>query len=811
MKLHDALQSASIAARSLFIKSPGFSAVAVLILALGIGANTAVFSVLNAVVLRPLSVPGANRLVNLAWEGEDYLQANVSALKLNHWREFTHSFDAMATWQRTTVGLTEATQVRPVDALYVNGDLLGVLGYVPLRGRAFGATEFEFDGPRVALISHSLWTTRFAGTEDLSRLSIRVDEGLHSVVGVLPEAFQFPYEEGQVDVVMPFGINPDPQNVAEDWPVIARLSAGVSLEEAEAEVASLFPAFHSSYPGQVYDGDRGMRVASYQELYVREGSRPIWMLLAATAFVLLIACANIANLFLARAEKRRPEIAIRTALGATRRQIVALVLLESALVAAVAAAVGLALATGLTRVLVDLAPTALPGMESVRLDVRVLLFTLAATSGTAVALGALTALPTLGPSANGLRVARHRPPGASGRAGLLVTQSALSTVLLIGSGLLVTTLLGLSRVDPGFDADRLVAVRFPVTPEAYQSSLDLWQFQTQVLESADALPSVDAMAGVSSAPFERGINTPISVVGSESPSTVEWRAITPGYFSALDAELLAGRRIAASDVPGGAPIAVVNSAFARRFFPGGNSVGQLVTIGLSRPGAPEPSVVRIVGVVSDLNEVSLRTAARSTIYVPQSQAPDYLAMLRGTMPVFLVRLSPGRARDTGALAGLDRLLQAIDPTLPNVQLVAVAETLAASLSRERFGAALLSVLAALALALTAMGVYAVQAYAVRTRRREIGIRIALGAERRDVSRLVVRQGVTPVVVGVGVGTVGAVALVRLMSNYLWGVEPTDPTTYALAGGALVFVATVASWMPARDASRLHPIETLQSD
>ena len=800
------------AARSLFLRSPSFTATAVLTLALGIGANTAVFSVLDAVLLRPLPVPAADRLTHLAWEGDEYLQANVSALKFAHWHDHTGSFEAVATWRRTTVALEWGEETQAATVLHATSALLDVLGYAPFRGRSFVAREAS-DESSVALISRELWLTRLAGREDISGTDLRVDGRSYTVLGVLPADFQFPYEEGVIDLILPLAVTPDPENVAEDWPVIARLRTGVSLDQARTEVVSLNPGFRSSHPNQVYEGDRGMTVATYGELYVRDGSRPIWLLMGATAFILLIACSNIASLFLARGEQRRSQMALRSALGAGRPRIVGLVFAESALIASIAAIAGLLMASALVGLLVDLAPTRLPGLADVRVDVRVLFFTLVAAAGTTLLFGTIAAIPATRTDVGDLLrgTGRILASGGRGRRGLVVGQAALSTVLLIGAGLLVSTLFSLSRVDPGFESDRLFAIKIPAKPDSYQTSEQFAALQAAVLLRTQSLPRLRSLAGASNVPLERGLNTPISTERSPSPTTVEWRAVSPGYFETLEIEVLEGRVVARTDRPGGIPVAVVNEAFARSLFPGEAALGRRVTIGRDRPGQPDPTVVEIVGVVGDVHEISLRAGPRRTIYVPQAQAPDHLSLLRGSMPVFLARLNGSENSDPMFATEFGRILTSVDPSLPYPDITPVRSILAASLARERFWALLLTTLALLALLLTSVGVYGVQTYAVRRRRHEIGLRLALGARAQRVGRMVVQQGLAPVILGTALGIAMAAGLVRLIRSYLWGVEPSDPTAYLLAVSILVTVALIASWIPARIATRLDPIETLRGE
>jgi putative ABC transport system permease protein len=619
-----------------------------------------------------------------------------------------------------------------------------------------------------------------------------------------------------VEVIRPLELTVDPNDIAEDWPTIARLGDEVTRAQAQAEVASLIEPFRTAYPNQVGEQDRGMTLATFSELYVNVTvRRALWIMMGAVSLVLLIACANVANLFLARAARRRAEIALRTALGASRARITRLVLTESVLVALVAGALGLLLGTWVIRVLVALTPTEVPRMDSIGLDWRVTLFTFLISLVTSVVFGGAAAWPA----------ARHRiaevlkesPRGSSRRSrmrqGLLVAQASLSMVLLVGAGLLIVTLIGLTRVDRGFESEGLVAVRLPSKPAGYETSQQLWELERRVIEQVKGASSMASIAGASSLPLERGINTPMSIAGRpDTFGSVEWRAVTPGYFQTLGIALRTGRVFEEDDTAAGAPVAIVNESFARRYFNGENPIGARIDVG-GVPGKRIDTVsagmhVEIVGVVGDIREVSLRTEPRRTMYVPQAQASTRLSNLRGTMPVFIAR---GRVPG----APVDRVvvdaLRAVDPGLPRPEVFPLDDVVARSLAQERFGAALLSALATLALALTALGIYGVLGYTIQQRRREIGIRMALGASGPQVARLVMMQAIAPVILGVLLGILGSIGLSRVITGFLWGVTPTDPATLVTMTAVLLGVAVAAGWLPAREAASVDPVTTLNCE
>jgi putative ABC transport system permease protein len=387
-------------------------------------------------------------------------------------------------------------------------------------------------------------------------------------------------------------------------------------------------------------------------------------------------------------------------------------------------------------------------------------------------------------------------------------------VLLVGAGLLVATLIGLTRVDPGFDTNDLVAVRLASKPAGYDTAHDLWDFEQQVMHQLEGSPVIASIAGASSLPLERGINTPMAIGGrADARGTVEWRAVTPGYFQTLGIPLLMGRTFENTDIAGGAPVAIVNEAFARRYFGSQGAIGERIEVGRRVDGKwTDPSLtgpgVEIIGVVADIREVSLRAEPRRTIYVPQAQAPARLSNLRGTMPVFIARRG---LADADVERALTSALRAVDPALPRAHVFPLDDLVAQSLAQERFGATLLSVLAALALALTAFGIYGVLAYTIQQRRREIGIRMALGASAPQVARLVMVRGIAPVLVGVILGVLSSIGVSQVVAGFLWGVTPTDPATLATMAAVLLGVALAASWIPAREAAGVDPVNSLNCE
>ncbi len=808
-------QDVAQVAKSLW-RAPRFAALVVLTLALGIGANSAIFSVVSAVVLRPLPFPDAARFVHLAWRFSYASSSTMQPIKYEYWRDNTRSFAAMATWRGFLAQVDADGTVAGVPGLRVSHGFLSVLGYTPRLGRDFEADEDVPDGPRVALLGDGLWRARFGGAPDVVGKTLQLDGEPYTIVGVLPETFAFPESQEGAEVIVPMGLRADPKDEGENYTIIARLKDGVDQAQAQADVERLFAPFAAQYPNQVYEGDRGMTLATFQELYVGDLARPLWIAMGAVGLVLLIACANVANLLLARAARRRREVALRAALGASRGRVARFVLVESVLLALLAGVVGLVLARWGVRALVGLTPVELPRMATIGVDWRVMAFTFGAALLTGLVFGAAAALPAARtPLADVLKEGARGSAGRSrGRQILLAGQAALSMMLLVGAGLLIATLVGLRRVDPGFEPDGLVAVRFPFRPAGYRTAEALWELERRVVEELRASPGIVSVAAATNLPLERGVNFPMSIGGrpDDFEGAVEWRAVTPGYFGTLGIELVAGRAFSPTDERGGPPVAIVNEAFVRRWFPDRNPLGERIDIGRYRGAYIDPSLegpgAEIVGVARDIREISLRTAARRTVYVPSAQAHTGIATALGTMPVFLAR-APAR----GALVEreLREALRTVDPELPAPDVIPLRRVFAESLARERFSATLLGAFALLALTLTAFGIYGVLSYTVRQRRREIGIRIALGAGGGAVSRLVAVQGLAPVAVGLALGTVGALALSRVVAGFVWGVSPTDPTNVAVVAAILLAVAVAAAWLPTREAVRTDPVRSLNPD
>ena len=796
-------------------RTPRFAAVAVSVLALGIGATVAIFSVLSAVLLRPVPFPDGHRVVSLAWNYGDYVSPSLTSAKFSYLREHSRSFAAVASWQPFLGRVGEVGEITGARGLKVTRGFFRVLGMPPTVGRDFAEDEYRAGGRKVALVSAGFWRRHFGEPVEVSgRVSIRLEEEPYVIVGLLPEEFVFPYVARPVEIIVPAEVALDPDDEAANFSTVARLGHDVTMSEARTEVTWLNTGFRAAYPQQADEKEPGMMLASFAELHAGQASNAIWILMGAVAAVLLIACANVGGLFLVRAVRRRGAMAIREALGATESRIIRLGVLEAILAASAAGAVGVVLAIWGANVLVALAPVRLPLAGPIAVDWRVVVSAI----GSALVASVVVSLVAAWPGGRGgmwgtLRRNSRTTTGQSRlQEVLLSVQTALSMILLVGAILLSTTWSNLRQVDPGFDPDALVAVQLPIRPPSYDTSERLDQFARGVIEGVRGSGGGAFVAGASSLPFERGLNFPISITGrAEFGGSVELRTVTPGYFRTLAIPLIRGRPFTALDTGGTTPVAIVNETFARRYFPDGDPIGQRIDLGRRGDVHRYPSLkglgIVIVGVAADVRDISFRTAVRRTMYLPQAQAPDVIAGIRPAMPAFVVRSNLPLERLESEFG---QAIRAVDPALPGPQVFPLSQTLADSLARERFGTILVSLFGVLALILTAVGVYSTLAQAVRIRRREIGIRMAVGASGDAVLRLVVAKGLLPITIGIGIGLVGAVTLSRLLDAYLWGVTGTDATTLGVAAAGILGVAILACWIPAREAARVDPASVLSS-
>jgi predicted permease len=800
------IQDLRYAARTL-LKSPGFTLVAVTTLALGIGANTAIFSVLYGVLLRPLPFPQPDRLVGLSqvFQGSRYERA-VDYRQYRFLEQNSRVFESVAASTSVGFNVFTGTEADRADGLRVSRDFFRVLGMSPLLGRAFSADEDQPGGPQVVILSYGYWQRRFGGDRGIVGRAISLDGAPYTVVGVMPASFE---SQPAADVYSTLAQVARTIGGGMNLELVGRLREGISFARAQAEFAPTVAAFREAFKGRALPAQLRLELFPHRQLVVNDLRTPVRVLFGAIALVLLIACANVAALALGRGAERGREHAVRVALGASRGRLVRQSLTESVLLALVGGAAGLALgAWGL-----DLLRTLLPSslrMVEIRLDAWAVAFTFGVSCATGVAFGLVPAWHAAGTDAHealGEGSARTTAGAARGRLrnALVVGEVALSVVLLIGAGLLIRTVANLLRTDPGFDPGRVLAAEVWTNGAGYDSTAQISGFYRRLTDRLDAIPGVQSAAVVEAGlPLERGGNQYVFIEGRENGASVDYRAVTPGYFRTLGVPLEQGRAFGDGDRQGADLVAVVNQSFARLFLSGQDAVGRSVTFE-GRNGVPR----RIVGVVGDVKS-NIGDQVPPTVFLPSAQTPaGYSRIFGGWFPTHVVVRTAG---DPAALAAaVTRAIHDTDPRVPVGRVRGLEQTLSESVAFQRFEMLLLSAFAALALVLAAVGMYGVMSYLVTRRTHEIGVRVALGAVRGDVLNLVLRRGLALALVGAAAGLLGAIALTRILTSQLYGVRPADPVTFAAVAVLLMVVALLACAVPARRAAGMDPVEALRSE
>jgi putative ABC transport system permease protein len=788
-------------------KAPWFTTVAVLILALGIGANTAVFSILDAVLIRPLPYPKSERLVkadvfNLK-SGNFY--GKTSYPDFTDWSEQSHFFDDLAAYEDKTFNLAGTLHPEHVKGQVASPDFFETLGVEPLQGRSLASARNQ----QAVVLSYSLWSHSFGSDPRFIGRSITLDGYSYEVIGVMPRGFQFPDPQTELWVSIT-SVRPDLREeiVARgnlEMSVIGRLNANVTLSQAQAEIAVIAHRLEQKYPDS--NRDLGVRLIPLQEAVVGKFRSALLILMGSAALVLLIACANIGTLLLARAAARQPEIAIRSTMGATRRRIIAQLLTESLLLAVAGGALGTLLAFSFMSVLVAWGPKEIPRISSAHVDLPVLMF----TGLVSVLAGILFGLAPAWQISQGDLNASLKQTGRSLEARrpltqiMVVAEFAMSLVLLTAAGLLGKSLLLLDQVDPGFRTDHLLTV------EVYRSMADEseganWRnwtgFYQQLLARIEALPGVESAGATLALPIEGHVwNTSFKIDGrafgrlSEQPQA-DARIVSNNYFDVMKIPLRNGRYFSEYDTKDSPHVAVINEALAHLYWPKEDAVGRFIEMAAFGAGH-----CQIVGTVADIRQTNLSDEPAPGIYIPYTQEP---------MPwqTLVVRTK----NDPMGLAGLIRHeVAALDPEQPVARVATLDELMEASTAQPRFRTFLLGSFAGVALLLSAIGIYGVMAYTVSRRTREVGVRMALGARPVDILRLVFGESMTLTLLGVGFGLVGAYAVTRVMKTLLFGVTSTDPFTFTSVTLLLCSVALLASYIPARRAMRVDPMAALRDE
>jgi predicted permease len=802
----------------MLLREPLFSIVVIVTLALGMTSTSAMFHAVDRALLHPVPYPDPDRIVYLGWIWMRGSGAGaLSARKFAFWHDESRVFDGLATSRTFEAQLGADADGPFVRGMSITADYFRAIGVTPEYGRAFSADEYKVGAPPVVILGNDLWRAQFGGDQRVMGREIRLGGKPYVVVGVMPPTFEVAEASEWTQVVTPLSLTPAQlADGGNNYIVIGRLRPSVTVPQATADMTRVFAAFGAAFPGAVEKFDGGVKLYSYRSLIVGDDlSKLLWLMLGATGLVFLLACANIGNLLLARALSRQREFAVRTALGAGRGRLVQQVVIETLVLGAASAGLATIASLFSVRAVVALAHGALLRESQLRLDARVVLFT---------ALIGLAASLTIGPAVSlfGTRIdlARGLAEGGRSMSGgrtrrvlrgtLLTSESAIAMTLLAAAGLLITSYGRLLAVDPGFDRSGIFTASITHAPLGYDSTAAVWQFEQRALTRLRATPGIARAAATATLPLKRGWNLPATVDGppDQTDGGTEWRAVSPGYFPALGIRMIAGRDFTDAD-DGGAPgVVVVSESLARAYWPGKSAIGRRVFVGRvqNKPVSPafdEPARV-IVGVVSDLKDMQLdQTQVRHTLWVPQAQVVAGFTSL----PAFVVR-----ANDAGVAAtALRRAIAGADPRMRTVDVAAMSDIVSQSLLWRRFQTTLISLFAGLALVLTAVGIYGVVAYSVANRVHEIGVRMALGARPSRVVRLIVSQGMRSVLVGLVIGLAGAISLSRVIAGMVYGISPRDPRALTVVSVVLCVVALVASYVPARRATRIDPLTALRSE
>jgi putative ABC transport system permease protein len=785
-------------------KNPAFTLIASFTLALGIGANTAIFSVVNSVLLRPLAYVEPERLIWL-WDTDPRLPTIPTSLpEFLGWRDQNHSFEYLAAYQNGNMFLNAGEGTVDARVGLVTPELFPLFKVNPILGRTFTTEETQPGHARVVILSNAIWRNSFGSDPNVVGKNVDLSGASYTIVGVMEAGFQFP---NRAELWCPLLIDstkldPGPHYLR----VVGRLKRESTLKQAQAEMSTIAARLSQQYAAK--NAGHGVKLQLLQDVIVGDIGPALYVLLAAVGFVLLIACANVANLSLARVGARQKEIAVRSALGAGRARILKQLLTESVMLSIASGALGLLFAFGAVRWLVSFGLDVLPRVREIVIDPRVAGFTLLISLATGLLFGVAPAIqisrPVLG---DALRESGRSSPGAKRNrlsSVLVISEVALSFVLLIGAGLMIRSFTKLNQVDPGFNPGRVLTIGVTLLPAKYPKEEQVAQFYSQVLEQAATVPGITSAGAISELPLQGGTSDYFTIEGrppvpKDQEPVTEYRVITPHYFESMGIAALAGRDFAYTDTKQTPNVAIINEAFARRHFPGEDPLGHRIKL-----QGQERDPLTIVGVTANVRDFGLDRDPPPTTYVPFLQNPVFKTFERSMTIVAHTNADPA-----AVASSLRSAVTSLDKNLPVYAIKPMTEYLNDSLSRERFNLILMSLFGGVALLLAGIGIYGVISYGVAQRTREIGIRMALGAQMSDVLSLVVRRGLMLAGGGVALGLLAALALTRLISSLLFNVSATDPLTFVAIALLLGFVAFLACWIPARRATKVDPLIALR--
>jgi putative ABC transport system permease protein len=791
----------------MLLKNPGFTFAALITLALGIASSTAIFSVIDGVLLHPLPYPESDKIITLSQTRRSAGMASGASAPANYidWAAQNDVFAFMSASRGEQFSLSDGDRPERVRGTMTTSNMFPLFGVSPLLGRVLQPTDERPGHNRVVVLSSELWVRRYGADRNIIGREISLNDEPHTVVGVMPPNYQ-PDGYGEFWVPSAFGVptnsirpNVDPRPIRDSdyLDIYARLKPGVTLEKARSEMDAISRRLENQYPTD--NRDAGIRVTPLHEELVG-GIRPVLLLLfAAVGFLLFISCANVANLLLARAAARGREISIRAAMGASRSRLIRQLLTESVLLAVIGGALGALLAAWAIPLLMSMAPPPLRSFKEIGLNSEVLGFSLGISVVTGILFGLAPAITSS--SANPAESLKQGERGSTTggsrrRAFLITTEVALSLILLIGAGLLIKSFANLAKVDPGFNPDRLLI--FNIGASATADEERQIKFYHPVVERVAAVPGVQQAAAVSRLPFSGGNSSrTFNRPGSKKEDRADIRIATPGYFQTMGIPLLRGRNFNEHDTKGSALVAIINEETAKEVFPGEDPIGQFI-----ENYGPKNEKLQVAGVVGNIRHLALETAPRSEIYQPLGQ---------GIWPSVFVAVRTAPENSLTLLPAVQEAVWSVNKSVPLGNPRTMNDIIARTLLQKKFTMLLLSIFAGAALLLAAVGLYGVISYSVAQRTRELGIRIALGAQRSDVLRLILRQGMALVTVGVIFGIAASLGLTRLIASLLYGISASDPLTFFLLSTAVVLVAFVACWLPARRATLVDPIQALRTE
>jgi predicted permease len=802
----------------MFIKNPGFTVAAVSALALGIGANTAIFTVVNAVLLKPLSYPDADRIVQFLLTSPDGSGPGASIPKFQNWQRQTSVFKEVAAYDFGGPGFN-ITGERPeqVHGLHVTEGYFRLFGAPVMLGRTFTPQEDLPNGGKVVVLSYGLWQRKFGGDPQVVGKSLSLGNEPYTIVGVIGRQF---LSDPEADLWVPFQFEPNSTNQGHFFLAAGLLRPGISVAQANAQMKLAAQQYHRDYPA--FNPDHGFAVEPLRDTIVREARKSLLILLGAVGLVLLIACANVANLLLVRATGRKREFAIRSALGAGRARIVRQLLTESVLLSVTGGVLGLILGFIGVRALLAVSPAALPRIgedgSAIGVDWRVLSFTLAVSLGTGILFGLFPALSASRADLNSsLKESSNRSGSgfrqSKARSLLVVSEVSLALVLLVGAALLIRTFIALRGVNPGFDPHNVLTMEMSMTGDRLQKTAGVAQLSHDGRERLNAIPGVEYSALTCCLPIQGQFGLPFTIVGrpvekgKDTPGA-GWMSVSPDYYKLFRIGVVRGREFNDQDTAAAPGVVLINEALAKQFFPNENPVGKQILIGHGVGPEFEEPARQIVGVVANTHDGGLAADPGSIMIVPDAQVTDGLTRLNARiLPLRWVVRTRGDPHQY--IAAITEQLRIASGGFPVSHVRTMDEIVSRSTSRQSFNMLLLTIFGGVALVLAAIGIYGLMAYSVEQRTQEMGIRMALGADRATIRKLVVWQGMRLTLAGVVVGVAAAFGLTRLIASFLFGVKSWDPAVFIAVPIVLSAVALLAVWLPASRASRLDPMQALR--